>query len=286
MKANLDDIYLFSQTVLHEGISAAAHANGLQRSKVSRRLRMLEEALGTELLIRTTRNIELTTQGKELFALTKQPLEQILDGVNALTGDLDELSGKLRIAIPSALMSTNLFNNILTEYIETYPDINIEVENHQEGVDLKRQSFDIQVLPSVVKVADNSYVQFSVLPYRCHLVASPDYLARHNKISSPLDLKEHRILTNRYNADLLAPHLNIALKSDDLYVLLNMATSGTGIAFLPKVNTRVPIEQGVLVEVLTGMSYPEQHLTLIYPSSSYLPRKVKALIDIFREKYS
>ncbi|REL35938.1 LysR family transcriptional regulator [Thalassotalea euphylliae] len=286
MKANLDDIYLFSQTVLHEGISAAAHANGLQRSKVSRRLRMLEEALGTELLIRTTRNIELTTQGKELFALTKQPLEQIIDGVNALTGDLEELSGKLRIAIPSALMSTNLFNNILTEYIETYPDINIEVENHQEGVDLKRQSFDIQVLPSVVKVADNSYVQFSVLPYRCHLVASPDYLARHNKISSPLDLKEHRILTNRYNADLLAPHLNIALKSDDLYVLLNMATSGTGIAFLPKVNTRVPIDQGVLVEVLTGMSYPEQHLTLIYPSSSYLPRKVKALIDIFREKYS
>ncbi|REL24400.1 LysR family transcriptional regulator [Thalassotalea euphylliae] len=286
MKANLDDIYLFSQTVLHEGISAAAHANGLQRSKVSRRLRMLEEALGTELLIRTTRNIELTTQGKELFALTKQPLEQILEGVNALAGDLDELSGKLRIAIPSALMSTNLFNNILTEYIETYPDINIEVENYQEGVDLKRQSFDIQVLPSVVKVADTSYVQFSILPYRCHLVASPDYLARHNKISSPLDLKEHRILTNRYNADLLAPHLNIALKSDDLYVLLNMATSGTGIAFLPKVNTRISIEQGALVEVLTGMNYPEQHLTLIYPSSSYLPRKVKALIDIFREKYS
>lgn len=285
MKANLDDIYLFSQTVLHEGISAAAHANGLQRSKVSRRLRMLEEALGAELLIRTTRNIELTAQGKALFELTRQPLEQIIEGVGTLSGDLEELSGKLRIAIPSALMSTSLFNNILTEYMEAYPEINIEVENHQEGVDLKRQSFDMQVLPSVVKVADDSYVQFSVLSYRCHLVASPAYIEKYGVVSSPIDLKQHRVLTNRYNADLLAPHLDISLKSDDLYILLNMAIAGTGIAFLPKVNTKLAIEQGSLVEVLPGIAYPEQHLTLIYPSSSYLPRKVKLLIDIFREKY-
>lgn len=284
---SFDDLHLFAQTVVHGGISAAASANNMQRSKVSRRLQMLEAALGTQLLIRTTRNIELTRQGQELFELTSQPLQHIQQGIAAMKGNLDELSGKVRIAIPSALISANAFTEILTDYVQTYPDIDIEVENHQESVDLKRQAFDLQVLPSVERITDDSYVQFSILPYRSHLVASPGYLRQFSPINSSEDLKQHRILTNRYNANLLPAKLKVALKSDDLYVLLKMATSGAGIAFLPiaNVNVRMALEQGDLVEILPDALYPEQHLTLIYPSTSFLPKRVKVLIDIFRDKF-
>lgn len=172
MNVSLDDIYLFTQTVVHGGISAAAEANQLQRSKVSRRLQELEKALGVQLLIRTTRSIELTAHGKRLFELVGQSVDHIQQGLIAMHEYQQELSGKVRLAIPSALMSSAAFSAIISEYTQRYPDISVEIENHQESVDLKRQSFDLQLLPSVVKVTDDSYIQFSLLPYTSHFVAS------------------------------------------------------------------------------------------------------------------
>ncbi|MFZ6039633.1 LysR family transcriptional regulator [Vibrio natriegens] len=285
MNVSLDDIYLFTQTVVHGGISAAAEANQLQRSKVSRRLQELEKALGVQLLIRTTRSIELTAHGKRLFELVGQSVDHIQQGLIAMHEYQQELSGKVRLAIPSALMSSAAFSAIISEYTQRYPDISVEIENHQESVDLKRQSFDLQLLPSVVKVTDDSYIQFSLLPYTSHFVASKAYLEAHPPIVSLDDLKHHRLLTNRYNANLLDPALDVALKSDDLNLLRSMAIAGNGIAFIPQTHSKPSLQDGLLVEVLPEIAHPKQHLTLIYPSALFLPNKVVALIELFREKF-
>ncbi|BDR13046.1 LysR family transcriptional regulator [Vibrio sp. STUT-A11] len=285
MNVSLDDIYLFTQTVVHGGISAAAEANQLQRSKVSRRLQELEKALGVQLLIRTTRSIELTAHGKRLFELVGQSVDHIQQGLSAMYEYQQELSGKVRLAIPSALMSSAAFSAIISEYTQRYPDISVEIENHQESVDLKRQSFDLQLLPSVVKVTDDSYIQFSLLPYTSHFVASEAYLEAHPPIESLEDLKHHRLLTNRYNANLLDPALDVALKSDDLNLLRSMAVAGNGIAFIPQTHSKPSLQDGLLVEVLPEIAHPKQHLTLIYPSTLFLPNKVVALIELFREKF-
>lgn len=285
MNVSLDDIYLFTQTVVHGGISAAAEANQLQRSKVSRRLQELEKALGVQLLIRTTRSIELTAHGKRLFELVGQSVDHIQQGLIAMHEYQQELSGKVRLAIPSALMSSAAFSAIISEYTQRYPDISVEIENHQESVDLKRQSFDLQLLPSVVKVTDDSYIQFSLLPYTSHFVASKAYLEDHPPIESLDDLKHHRLLTNRYNANLLDPALDVALKSDDLNLLRSMAIVGNGIAFIPQTHSKPSLQDGLLVEVLPEIAHPKQHLTLIYPSALFLPNKVVALIELFREKF-
>ncbi len=172
MNVSFDDLHLFSQTVVHGGISAAAQANQLQRSKVSRRLQELEKALGCPLLIRTTRTIELTEHGKRLFELVGQPIEHIQQGLNVMHEYQQELTGKVRVAIPSALMSSAAFNWIINEYTTRYPEMSVEIENHQESVDLKRQAFDLQLLPSVVKclmtVTFNSAC--------CHIVATSLHL--------------------------------------------------------------------------------------------------------------
>ena len=285
MNVSLDDIYLFTQTVVHGGISAAAEANQLQRSKVSRRLQELEKALGVQLLIRTTRSIELTAHGKRLFELVGQSVDHIQQGLSAMYEYQQELSGKVRLAIPSALMSSAAFSAIISEYTQRYPDISVEIENHQESVDLKRQSFDLQLLPSVVKVTDDSYIQFSLLPYTSHFVASEAYLEAHPPIESLEDLKHHRLLSNRYNANLLDPALDVALKSDDLNLLRSMAVAGNGIAFIPQTHSKPSLQDGLLVEVLPEIAHPKQHLTLIYPSALFLPNKVVALIELFREKF-
>ncbi|MEF1308089.1 LysR family transcriptional regulator, partial [Vibrio owensii] len=128
--------------------------------------------------------IELTEHGKRLFELVGQPIEHIPQGLNVMHEYQQELTGKVRVAIPSALMSSAAFNWIINEYTTRYPEMSVEIENHQESVDLKRQAFDLQLLPSVAKVSDDSYVQFSLLPYRSHFVASKAYLEAHSPLKT------------------------------------------------------------------------------------------------------
>lgn len=285
MKVNLDDLHLFIQTVEHGGISAAAAANNLQRSKISRRLQELESALGCQLLIRTTRTIELTDKGKQLFDMASQPIELLQQGIKVFSEQQSNFAGTVRLAIPTAIMTLSAFNEIITEYTSRYPNIRVEIENHQESVDLKRQAFDLQVLPSVVKVSDDSYIQFSLLSYRSNLVASKEYLSKFPPIESADDLKSHRLLTNRYNASLIPPELHVSVQSDDLTLLRNMAMDGSGIAFIPEAHSRRAIEKGQLVKVLPHFEYPDHNLTLVYPSAVYLPEKIRVLIDLFRETF-
>ncbi|PSW18201.1 LysR family transcriptional regulator [Photobacterium sanctipauli] len=285
MKLNLDDISLFIQTVEHGGISAAAAANNLQRSKISRRLQELESALGCQLLIRTTRTIELTDKGKQLYDMASQPIELLQQGLKVFCEQQSNFAGTIRVAIPTAIMTLSAFNEVITEYTKRFPNIRVEIENHQESVDLKRQAFDLQLLPSVVKVSDDSYIQFSLLSYRSHLVASKAYLSQFPPIASLADLKAHRLLTNRYNAGLLPSELHISVQSDDLTLLRTMAIAGSGIAFIPEAHSRKAMEDGQLVEVLPPFEYPDHSLTLVYPSSVYLPEKVKVLIELFRQNF-
>ncbi len=286
MKTSIDDLRLFTQTVLHGGISAAAKANNLQRSKVSRRLQVLESSLGCELLIRTTKTIELTEHGKYLYELVSQQVYHIEQGIIAMKESQQDFTGTLRLALPSALMTSKAFTSVVTKYSSRFPNIQIEVENHQDSIDLKRQAFDLQVLPNVVSITDDSYIQFSLIPYRCHLVASREYLNSHAPLTSLNDLRSHRIFTNRYNANLLEHDLHISLKSDDLNLLHSLALNGQGIAFLPTVHTREAIENGRLVKVLPNISYPSLHLTMIYPSAQFLSKKTRAFIDLFKEEIS
>lgn len=285
MKVNFNDLRLFIQTVEHGGISSAAAANKIQRSKISRRLQELEAALGCQLLIRTTRTIELTEKGKQLYELASQPIAKLEQGIGVFSEQQQSLTGTVRIAIPTAIMTLSAFKEIITKYTSRFPNISVEIENHQESVDLKRQAFDLQLLPSVAKVTDDSYIQFSLLSYRSHLVASKHYLSEHLPITSMEDLKSHRLLTNRYNANLIPSELHVSVKSDDLNLLRTMAIDGNGIAFIPEAHSRKAIEAGLLEEVMPCFEYPDHQITLIYPSAFFLPEKIKILIELFREYF-
>ncbi|MCV5656438.1 LysR substrate-binding domain-containing protein, partial [Escherichia coli] len=71
------------------------------------------------------------------------------------------------------------------------------------------------------------------------------------------DLKQHRLLTNRYNADLLDSDLHVALRSDDLNLLRSMAIAGNGIAFIPQIHSKPALRDGLLVEVLPQFAHPK-----------------------------
>ncbi|TRY10607.1 LysR family transcriptional regulator [Shewanella hanedai] len=286
MKQSMDDLYLFVLTVRHGGISAAAKHYSLQRSKVSRRLQELEKALGCQLLIRTTRKIELTENGRLLYEQISQPLTSVSQAANLLTNQHHSLQGTLRIAVPAALITSNLFTSLLEDYLERFPDVLLDVVNSQESLDLRRENIDMQLLPKGVKVTNEDYVQQTLLRFPSCLVASADYLHSHAKITELSHLYEHPIMVSRYNMTALPDDLKIRLCSDDLGLIQHMAASGKGVALLPVSLLQGALESGELVAVLPKEKFTDIKLTLIYPSREFLPEKTRALIQLLRSRFT
>ncbi|MGF1878063.1 LysR family transcriptional regulator [Photobacterium frigidiphilum] len=286
MKVSMDDLYLFVLTVRHGGISAAAKAYSLQRSKVSRRLQELEKSVGSQLLIRTTRHIELTENGRLLYEQVNQPLTMVNQAVNLLENQQKELQGVLRIAVPAALITSSMFAELIDKYAARFPNVLLEIQHCQESIDLKRENIDLQLLPNILKVVNEDYVQQTLLPFPCCLVASPGYIAVHGTPKDLANLMDHRILVSRYNSTALADGLTVRLCSDDLRLIQHMAKSDHGIALLPTILVRDAVTAGELINVLSGERFPEIKLTLIYPSREFLPEKTRVMVQLLRETFT
>ncbi|MDX2320883.1 MAG: LysR family transcriptional regulator [Moritella sp.] len=285
MKASMDDLYLFILTVRHGGISAAAQAHGLQRSKVSRRLQELEKALGCQLLIRTTRQIEMTEHGRLLYQHINQPLSDVNQAISLLKNQQQSLQGVLRIAVPAAFIASALFSELLDDYARQFPDINLEIFHRHQSVDLKRENIDLQLLPDVLDIINEDYVQQVFLPSKKGLLCSPGYLKSHDKPQCLNDLFAHSILTSHNDPSLLPEGLNIRLMSEDLGLINHMAQSGHGIALLPMTLVQQQIKQGELIHLLPDIYQSEISMTLIYSSRQFLPQKTRTMINLLRDKF-
>lgn len=286
MKPSMDDLYLFILTVRHGGISAAAHAHGLLRSKVSRRLQELEKTLGCQLLIRTTRQIELTEHGRLLYQQINLPLSDVNQAISLLKNQQKNLQGVLRIAVPAAFIASTLFAELLDDYARQFPDITLEIIHRHESVDLKRENIDLQLLPDVVDIINEDYVQQVFFPSKKGLFCSPKYLHENEKPQCLDDLFAHSILTSRYDSSILPEGLNIRLVSEDLDLIKRMALSGRGIALLPMILVPQQIKQGELIQLLPDIYQSEIVMTLVYSSRQFLPEKTRTMISLLRDKFS
>src|SRR5215471_5287579 len=63
---DLNDLYIFSKVVDHNGFTGAARALGVARSSICRRVGQLEDRLGIRLVQRNTRHFSVTELGMEL----------------------------------------------------------------------------------------------------------------------------------------------------------------------------------------------------------------------------
>ena len=94
---SLSDLRLFTVVVKHASFVKAAHALSLAQTTVSKRVAILEEALGVKLFQRTTRTVNVTDEGIKVY----QWAQKILDAVSYMQEELAvgqiELQGPIRV---------------------------------------------------------------------------------------------------------------------------------------------------------------------------------------------
>ena len=141
---------LFIRVAELESFSRAADTLGLPKGSVSRQIQALENHLGTQLLHRTTRRVQLTQDGMVYYERAKDLLSNLdeLDGL--FQHDPTSISGKLRVDMPVGV-ARNLVIPRLPAFLQQYPGIELELSSSDRLVDLIREGFDCVVRVGTLK---------------------------------------------------------------------------------------------------------------------------------------
>lgn len=170
------------------GFAGAARRLRLTPSAISRRVALLEDRLGVQLLSRTTRKVELTAAGEAYF----QRIKPLLSAIAAAADDLEQFSpvpvGQLVISAPAALLERKLVG-FVTEYLAANPQMRVELIPSELGSNVD-YDFTVQSLPSSDR--NKASIRLAANPWT--VCAAPGYLDKHAAPEHPQDLQSHNCL--------------------------------------------------------------------------------------------
>jgi DNA-binding transcriptional LysR family regulator len=145
--------------------SAAADQLGLPRASVSAAVRQLETELGTRLLHRTTRRVQMTQDGQVAFERAQDLLADLDELQGLFRARAALLRGRLRVDMPQAI-ARDVVLPALPAFLAEHPELEIELSSVDRRVDLVREGFDCVL--RVGQLADSSLIARPVGAY--HMV--------------------------------------------------------------------------------------------------------------------
>jgi DNA-binding transcriptional LysR family regulator len=292
-----DDLILFAAIVEQESLVRAAEQLGMPKATVSRRLANLEELLGQRLLIRTTRRLTLTEFGQEFLDHSRRVAEEVATVQDFVRSQDVQPRGRLRVSMPGDYARQH-FSRAIATFIETYPEIQLDIDLSSRRVDLIGERFDLAIRMGELD-NDATLVARKIDAQSFALYASPIYLALHPAPKHPDDLQHHasvRLLSAQGNAvpwKLMrgkavweqVPPGRLTLNSPDM--IQQLLLDGAGIGALPCRFVVDDVRLKRLVRVLPEWSLPAVPAWAVMPMRRYLPAKTRAFLahlERFMEK--
>jgi DNA-binding transcriptional LysR family regulator len=285
---DLNDLQFFTAVVLHQGFSAAARALSLPKSRVSRRVALLEERLGVRLLDRTTRGLGLTQVGQQVFEHARAAVIEAEAAEEAALRMQSEPRGLVRLSCPLGLQGA--IAGPLPGFLAAHPQLRVRCIATNRPVDLIHEGVDvaIRVRERLDSDADLQVKRIGVS--RRILVASPDLLATAGVPKSPADLTNIPVLYQEEqsggswrltaeNGDTSSVSVEPRLASGSFDILIAAAREGAGVTLLPATYCREALATGALVRVLPEWSGTDGILHLVFPSRRGMLPSVRAVID-------
>ncbi|MBX9847603.1 MAG: LysR family transcriptional regulator [Xanthobacteraceae bacterium] len=300
---DLNDLYLFAKVVEHGGFAMAARAIGVQKSKLSRRIAVLEDRLGVRLLQRSSRRFSVTDVGQEFYQhclamiVEADAAQSIVEHVRAAP------QGSIRVACPPGLLAYRI-GEVVSHFLKEHPKVEVQLKAFNRRVDIIGEGFDIVICTG----ADNNARHATLVTRKIGeisycLVASPDLLGHHQKLDSPADLAvlptidfglvrddealtSHRwTLKHAEGPQAVIPH-RPRLVSDDEATLRFAALAGVGAALLPSMLVKDDIAAGNLVELLPGWRSSNTPVQAVFPSRRGLLPSLRVFLDFVADECS
>lgn len=284
----LEDLQTFVEVADAGGVSPAARRLGVAKSIVSRRLLRLEEDLGVQLLVRTTRGSALTEAGTTFREHAARVCAE-MDIARETILPAGDLRGLLRIAAPLSFGPIHLAP-VLAELARRHPRLHVHTCYSDRFVDIVAEGFDCAI--RVGYLSDSNLIARRFAPLRGSIVASPAYVREFGAPETPEELLAHQMLMQGTESwrfvdgdKVVTIHPQGRFKADNGLALLSAAVAGLGIAALPDFLTKEHLASGALVQLLTRYPLPEAGMYLLRPAGNHPARKIRALSELLIEHF-
>src|SRR5262245_53941298 len=184
----LDAMQVLLAVVDAGSISAGSRKLNAPLPSVSRKVAELERLLGTRLLIRTSRNIQLTDAGRDYVEAARQIVAQIKEAELRASGEYEVPRGELRITVTTAF-GYKIALPLAYEFLRAHPEITLNVLSTNRNVDLTEEHIDLGI--RIGNLADSSLVAAKLGMIRVVTCASPEYLENRGLPLTPDELNSH-----------------------------------------------------------------------------------------------
>ncbi len=268
--------------------TAAARQLDVSVSAVAKAVARLEEDLGIQLLVRSTRRLALNDDGRDYYARCLQILNDIEDAEASVKSAGETPKGQLKLSFP-ALFGRLSFLPCAEAFHRRYPDIVLNVSVDDRQVDLIERGLDLAV--QVGEINNPRYVARVLNRGPRVTCASPAYFKVHGKPETPEDLTQHRCIASAlfpvWPYDVKGKRVEVAVRGPLVLTggdaVREAALLGLGVAQSNWWTVRHDLAEGKLIEVLKPYAVEGQPISVVYPHTRHVPRKLRVMIDFLVE---
>jgi DNA-binding transcriptional LysR family regulator len=285
----IDAMQIFTRVADLASFTQAAESLGLPKASVSQAVQQLESTLGTRLLHRTTRKVQLTQDGQSFYERCLDVLADVDELSTMFQQGAEALRGRVRIDMSSGI-ARHIVIPRLPEFLAAHPQLEIELSSTDRRVDLVREGFDCVV--RVGTLSDSGLIARPLGIFSLINLASPAYLAAFGTPESLDDLAKHRLVhyvstfgaksTGFEYVDAEDTDRRIAMKGamtvNNAEAYQAACLAGLGIVQAPHAGVTPLLSEGRLVEVLPQFRARPMPVSLLYANRRHQPKRVQVVM--------
>jgi DNA-binding transcriptional LysR family regulator len=289
----LDDLNVVLKVAEFRNITAAATHLNMRTATASAAVKRVEQALGAELFVRTTRSLRLSSAGERFLPTCEQAMLMLTNAKQNLKGDTGIIEGELRLGLSSDL-GRNVVAPWLDDFMDEHDKVSVKLNLNDSNIDFYRDPIDLALRYG--SPDDASVYGFKICDVPRLLVASPSYIARHGALEKLEDLQLHNGLFYQlhdkvYNEwELLHQGKPLKIKmhgnrtANDGEMVRRWAVAGKGVAVKSGLDICDDITNGRLITLLPDYQPKPTQLWLICPSRQSITPAVRLLRDMLKTR--
>lgn len=284
---------VFLKVVETGSFTAAAKALGVPKSSASRGVASLEQALNTQLLQRTTRELKLTDSGRTFYERARGAMAALEEAKAELSEQTDDAQGTVRLTVPGDAWT---LSELLARFVKLHPKIHVELVVSNRHLNLIEEGVDLAVRAG--KLEDSTLIARKIASSHLGLFASAAYLARKPAPKTLAQLASHDFVIFRSpkhgknRLKLQGPNgdeeveLRGPVSTDDLGSARGLIAAGVGIGLLPIFLERCAGKGPRFERVLPEYALKGGGVHLVMPSARYVPARVRLLADFLAQNFT
>ncbi|MCW5299956.1 LysR family transcriptional regulator [Herbaspirillum lusitanum] len=287
----LEDLRLFCVVARKNSFAESAKEMGSSPAYISKRIALLEAALGVRLFHRTTRSVVMTEEGSNVHEWARRILDDVDQMLETVSSAKQVPRGLLKISTSFAL-GRKYVSPLLSEFARLHPALRIQLELFDRQVDMINEGFDLDI--RVGPVHEPHLFAKRIIASQRVLCASPDYLARHGAPQTLSDLTQHQCLVIRERNQsfgiwrMMGPNgaetVKVAggLASNHGEIIHQWAIDGHGVILRSIWDVAASLKDGSLVRVLPAY-FQEADLCAVYPLQLKNSAKIRECVRFLQK---